>query len=111
LKFSIGIIHIPINFNNFGDAESKSAIIFYVRTAWKPKVGPKNGIKFEVFDWINFRIFDDAETESAIAFHVRLIWVQNEAPNGGKIDSFWLHFNTFGDVKSESTIIFQVRRF
>ena len=58
------------------------------------KTGPKNGIKFEVFDWnnsyINFSIFEDAETESAIVFHVRLIWVQNEAPKGGKNEGFWL---------------------
>ena len=38
-----------INFNILGDAKSKSDIIFHVRTTWGPKLGPKNGIKFEVF--------------------------------------------------------------
>ena len=64
------LIDSKIKFNIFGDAESKSAIIFHVRTTWEPKLAPKNGIKFEVFDWnnsyINFSIIEDAETKSAI---------------------------------------------
>jgi len=79
------------------------------------KTGPKNGIKFEVFDWnnsyINFTIFEDAETKSVIIFHVRLIWVQNEAPKGGKIESFWLEglhqFQYFRGCL-ESAIIFHI---
>jgi len=78
----------------WGCTESKSAIIFYFRSTGGPKLGPKNGIKFEVFHWnnsyINFSIFEDAKTESVIVFHVHLIWVQNEAPKGGKTESFWL---------------------
>ena len=54
---------------------------------WGLKLGPKRGVKFEVFDrnnlYIDFNIFGDAESESAIIFHVRPIRGLKWAPKGG----------------------------